>query len=280
MKISRTFLERRLLLVKQAVNLLSGDTNRPTPKGYKTRNCTGNSNLPLCELGIGVQKRADQSASSQSSPSDAIFTLQPCLLKAHCSGISTDIENGKWKEDDIGRFEDGHPEAGQPNGLVKEEIVFQGELLLQSTQTDAQHHRIILDGLRFCLRQVGQNSAMDLFLFVHLPNIVQLQLLAALVSFFFTKGITAVHTNEADLWHQYRHLAETNQLPIRVFYCPFLSTKDSGNFPRPGEKHGQLLSSDRVKVREAIQTNSNPLFSPLMKTITERIECQNNCHLW
>ena len=65
---------------------------------------------------------------------------------------------------------------------------------------------------------------------------------------YFLQGITSIHPNEAELWHEYTYLAQSNQLPIRVFYVPFWSNKDSDNFPKAGERHGPFLSSDRVKV--------------------------------
>ena len=61
-------------------------------------------------------------------------------------------------------------------------------------------------------------------------------------------GLTAVHTNEPPYWGQYRSLAAEQKLPIRTFLAGYYTSRNCGDFPKPGEKHGERLSCDRIKI--------------------------------
>ena len=61
-------------------------------------------------------------------------------------------------------------------------------------------------------------------------------------------GCTSIHPNEPDNWDILTSLAQKGELPIRVFYCAYYKNRDLPHFPRAGERHGDMLSCDRVKI--------------------------------
>ena len=66
----------------------------------------------------------------------------------------SDVDNGKWRDVDIERYDNDHPKAGQPTGIIKEDVVFRSNDQFNYGETEEQTLKYILDGLDFCLKQV------------------------------------------------------------------------------------------------------------------------------
>ena len=66
----------------------------------------------------------------------------------------SDVDSGKWRDVDIERYGPDHPKAGQPTGLIKEDVVFHSNDQFYAGETTEQKRKVILDGLDYCLKQV------------------------------------------------------------------------------------------------------------------------------
>ena len=61
-------------------------------------------------------------------------------------------------------------------------------------------------------------------------------------------GVTSNHTCEGSFWNEYCQLADQGKLPVRTFFSGSYDGRDDSNFPYAGEKHGDFLSCDRIKL--------------------------------
>lgn len=61
-------------------------------------------------------------------------------------------------------------------------------------------------------------------------------------------GVTSAHACEDDCWKEYCSLSEEGFLPMRIFFSAYFYDRNQDNFPAYGEKHGTMLSCDRVKL--------------------------------
>ena len=112
----------------------------------------------------------------------------------------------------IDRFPVGHRLAGEPTGILRETAKDIFDPYIEPTDEDKTSY--IKTSLDACLKF----------------------------------GLTAVHALEADTWKSYCGLADAGQLPIRVFYSAFYTSRHSENFPSARERRGDMLSCDRIKL--------------------------------
>ena len=62
-------------------------------------------------------------------------------------------------------------------------------------------------------------------------------------------GVTSAHACEELVWNEFCDLADSDQLPIRIFMSAYFRSRNSMNFPATSsEGRGKMLSCDRVKI--------------------------------
>ncbi|ELU03691.1 hypothetical protein CAPTEDRAFT_206365 [Capitella teleta] len=112
----------------------------------------------------------------------------------------------------VDRYPSEHPKAGEPTGILRENACKAIRELTRPNSAQVTEHLGI--ALAQCIRN----------------------------------GVTSAHSCEVQSWNEFKSLVDSSRLPIRIFYSAFYDSKDSGNFPKAGEKHGDLLSCDRIKL--------------------------------
>ena len=114
----------------------------------------------------------------------------------------------------IGRFDDKHEHAGEPNGLLFED---DGVSLVMNSvpelSSDLKKENILL-ALNKCLKE----------------------------------GITSVHTCEGKYWNEYVSLAKASMLPICCYFSPYSQNFGCENFPSQPKETYENLSCDIVKI--------------------------------
>ena len=154
---------------------------------------------------------------------DKIVSDRPVVLFRTCLHIclvnsvafsKLNISSLDLASDHLGKYEIGHPKAGQPNGLFLEDKGVKIVLaMIPETSSDHKKKNVLIV-LNRCLQE----------------------------------GLTSVHTCEDSYWNEYVELAKSSQLPIHCYYSPFPDNFGSANCPSKPEKILENLSCDIVKV--------------------------------